>query len=108
MFKLLSGLGGWKAYLIGGAALFAFGCISGGYTIHKFYQAGEVASLKAEIDRRDKADKERNRVAADLAAANRTREGQLSDTIEGLKAHEQALSSCPVAGDVGRLLNSHR
>lgn len=105
MMKLL---GGWQVYLIGGALLLTMGFASGGYTVHKFYQAGEVATLKNEIARRDKADKARARVAAELAAANQTRENQLTATIEGLEAHAESLISCPVSGDVGRLLNSHR
>lgn len=101
---MLNLLGGWKVMAIVG--VLAFG--AGGYTVHKFYQAGEVANLKQEIARRDKADKDRARVASELAAANRTRESQLIATIEGLEAHAESLMSCPVSGDVGRLLNSDR
>lgn len=105
MMKLL---GGWQMYLISGALLLTMGFASGGWIVHKFYQAGEVANLKQEIARRDKADKDRARVVAELAAANQTRENQLVATIEGLEAHAESLMSCPVSGDVGRLLNSHR
>ncbi|MBO6542279.1 MAG: hypothetical protein JJ939_11980 [Alphaproteobacteria bacterium] len=97
-------LGGWKISL----ACLAIGIAMGGYGVHKLYQAGEVASLKHEIERRDKADKARNQVAAELAASNATREQQLVATIEGLQAHAQSLSACHIDGDVGRLLNQHR
>ena len=105
MFKYL---GGWQAYAIAGVLLFSIGAASGGITVHKFYRASEVASLKQEIERRDKADKARNAVAAELAAAKASREAQLVATIEGLKAHAQSLSACAIDGDVGRLLNQHR
>lgn len=107
MLALVKGLfGGANPWFIAG--LVAVGLFLGGLGVHKWYQANQVAMLKAEISRIQADSKDRIQLAQETAERADARAAATLSTIKKVKVYVPSNPACDLGPDAIGLLNRGR